>query len=1052
MRRLLFTAAAAGPLLLIAAAPAMAATSITGSTTTPVTTSTVNNGQPDDATLATGATITVTTPVAVTVDSNNVFTNSGTITITGVDNSTGVLVLGGHTASFVNSAGTINIGESYTPTDTNNDGVPDGAFAQGTGRYGVRVTGPGALVGPINLASGSITVQGKNSFGVSIEAPLTGDVTQASSIGVTGENSTGLSISGPVTGKVLVTAGVGTVGTGTQAIDLTGDISGRFSLYAGAQSTGYRVTTRSSDPTINAGFVTAGDITQSLSAVRVASNVGGGVFIGAPPSTTVATDTTTDADGDGIVDSVEGTGSITTYGSAPSFLIGATDRDIHLGVVGTGNNAYGLIIEGSILGNGVFDGNGGNALQIGAGGHAVQIDGGAHIIGTVTADGFEADATSTHILAGAQVPKIANDGSILASVTSAKASASTSLLIDAGANVPTLNNTGTISSGLTGDLGSSYAIVDKSGSLTTITNDRFILTNIVPAASGDVTQGKTVAIDVSANTTGVSLIQTANPASTTAVPIVPSIVGDILLGSGNDTVQFQTGTGRGALSFGAGHDSLLLDGGATYSGALTSSGSVDINVANGALSDTSATTVQSGSLNVGAASQLTLSADPVNNKATYLNVSGPATIAAGGQLGLNLLSLPNGPTSYTVISSSALTVGTPDSSLTGTTPYLFVAAFHADPAAGIVSLDVRRRTAEEAGMNRSETAGYDPIYNNLNVDAGVQHAFLAQTNQTGLNSAVDQMLPDHAGDVFRALSWAAEAQGVATGQGPLGQEQAGSTRAWTQEIVLHEQKDQGLTSGYDLFGIGVVTGLESVSAKGDALGARIGFTTANIRNPNVPSDNLLGVSEFDAGVYWRGAFGPLKADAQLGAGYVYAYNRREFLFSDIAGVVHRVAGANWNGYTMSARLGLQYTANVGSFFIQPRVHLDYFRSHEGGYTETGGGDGFDLSVNSRSGDQFAVSGTVVAGTTWGSSWKWRPQIEVGYRGVVSGTAGDTTASFSGASDTMVLASESIRKGALLGRVGLEVYSSYLDVLLDAGTEYNETYTDIDVHLTARTVF
>ena len=1052
MRSLLFTAAAAGPLLLFAAAPAMAATSVTGSSTTPVKTSTANNGQPDDLNLPTGSTITVTTPVAVTVDSNNVFTNSGAITITGVDNATGVLILGGHTASFVNSSGTINVGESYTPTDSNGDGVPDGAFAQGTGRYGVRVTGPGTLVGPINLAGGSITVQGKNSFGVSVEAPLTGDITQGASIGVTGENSTGLNISGPVTGKLLITGGVAINGTGSRAIDVTGDISGRFGLYNTVQSTGYRVTTRSGDPTINASLVTAGDITQALSAIRIAGNVGGGVFIGAPPSTTVATDTTTDADGDGIVDSVEGTGAINVFGSAPAFLIGATGRDVHLGAVGTGTDAYGLIIEGNVLGNGVFDGNGGNAVQVGTGDGTVHIDGGAHLSGTLTAQGYEANATAFHVMSGAVVPKIVNDGSMLPSVTSALASSSTGLLIDAGASVSTLNNTGTIGAGLTGDLGSAYAIVDKSGTLSTITNDHFILTTIIPAAPTDIVQGRHIAIDVSANTSGVSLIQSANPASTAAAPIVPTIIGDILLGSGNDAVQFNAGVARGTLDFGAGQNSLLVDNGAAYTGQLISSGAVNINVANGSLSDLSATTVQSGSLNVGATSQLVVAADPANNKATLLNVSGPATIAAGGQLGVNLLSLPTGPTSYTVISASALTVGTPDSSLTGQTPYLFVAAFHSDPGAGIVSLDVRRRTAAEAGMNRSETSAFDPVYNNLSADAGIERAFLAQTTQTGLNTSVDQMLPDHAGDVFRALSWAAEAQGVATGQAPLGQEQAGSTRAWTQEIVLHEQKDQGLTSGYDLLGVGVVAGLESVSAKGDALGAKIGFTTANIRNPNVPSDNLLGVTEFDAGLYWRGAFGPLNADAQLGAGFIHADNRREFLFSDVNGVVHRVAGAAWSGYTLSGRIGMQYTANVGSFFIQPRVHLDYFRSHEGGYTESGGGDGFDLSVKSRSGDQLAVSGTVVAGTTWGSTWKWRPQIEVGYRGVVSGSAGDTTASFTGSSDTLVLASESIRRGALLGRVGLEVYSSYLDLLLDAGTEYNDTYTDIDVHLTARTVF
>ena len=43
-------------------------------------------------------------------------------------------------------------------------------------------------------------------------------------------------------------------------------------------------------------------------------------------------------------------------------------------------------------------------------------------------------------------------------------------------------------------------------------------------------------------------------------------------------------------------------------------------------------------------------------------------------------------------------------------------------------------------------------------------------------------------------------------------------------------------------------------------------------------------------------------------------------------------------------------------------------------------------------------------------------------------------------------------GGSFGRIGLHVYANYLDLLLDGGAQYNKDYTDIDVHLTARTVF
>ena len=87
-----------------------------------------------------------------------------------------------------------------------------------------------------------------------------------------------------------------------------------------------------------------------------------------------------------------------------------------------------------------------------------------------------------------------------------------------------------------------------------------------------------------------------------------------------------------------------------------------------------------------------------------------------------------------------------------------------------------------------------------------------------------------------------------------------------------------------------------------------------------------------------------------------------------------------------------------------------------------------------------------------TGFRWRPQIEAGYRAVVSGSESSTTASFIGTSDPFTLYSEALRESSLIGRVGLHIYANYLDLLLDAGAQYNKDVTDVDVHLTARTVF
>ena len=1047
MRRSLFTAAAVAPLLLLAGAPAMAATTISDARTTAVNTSTANAGQPDDVTISASGSVTVTTATAVTLDSNNTLANGGSISIKDVDGATGVLLLGGHTASFANT-GSISVVETYAATDTNSDGVLDGVYAKGTGRYGVRLTGSSPMIGGVSTAAGSsITVQGNSSFGMSLEAALQGDLSLLGGVAVVGDNSTGVRQSGGVSGKVLFSGSTNATGGGAVGADFTGNVGGRLSVYGAIQSTGYRVTTRSNDPAVVA-LLKPENLLQSGSALRIGADVLGGVFISAAPVGTSATDTTTDADGDGVVDSGESTGTVLTFGAAPALKIGAAGRDVHLGAFGSGANAYGLIVRGGVTGNGVFDNNSGTGIEIGQAGGTVHLDGGMRVVGSINGLGREADGVAVHILGGSTVPQIRNEGLLTGGSTSAKASSGVGLLIEAGASAPSLVNSGQITGTIIGDLGSGYGVIDRSGSITSVVNTNTIAGQVTASSSTATPVGKAVALDLSANTTGVTLTQSANSSTT----ITPTIAGDVLLGSGDDNVQVLAGNVLGALDFGSGLGSLTVDNGAAYRGRLLSTGVMTLNVIKGVLEDDSASTIHASSLTVGANGVLTVSADPAHGATTLIDVAGPATFALGGRLGLHLVSLPTGPISATVVSASSLSVATADVDLTASAPFLFVAGFHSDPTAGTVTLNLRRRTAAEAGLSRVEASAYDQVYSGLALDSGIQRAFLSQADKPGLVSMLDQMLPNHSGGVFRALSWAAEQEGVATGAQPVGQEQAGPTRAWTQEIVRYEQKDPGQSLGYRSQTIGAVGGIESVSAKGDALGVRVGFVTANVRDPNLPSDNLLGVSELNTGVYWRGAFGGLRADAQLGVGYVRFDGRREFLFSDTTGVVHRTALARWSGYTMSGRAGVEYMADMGSFFVEPRVHVDYFRIHEGGYTESGGGNGFDLAVAGRTGDSLSVTGSVTAGLTFGTGFRWRPQIEVGYRSILTGSAGTTSANFTGGGSPFLLASDSITRGAALGRVGLRVYSDYLDLLLDAGGEFASGYTDLDVHLTARTIF
>ena len=76
----------------------------------------------------------------------------------------GVDVVAGAT-SGISFSGKIIVDESFTPTDTDNDGDLDGAFATGSDRVGIRTNG--AMTGNILITStGTIAVEGNDSAGI----------------------------------------------------------------------------------------------------------------------------------------------------------------------------------------------------------------------------------------------------------------------------------------------------------------------------------------------------------------------------------------------------------------------------------------------------------------------------------------------------------------------------------------------------------------------------------------------------------------------------------------------------------------------------------------------------------------------------------------------------------------------------------------------------------------------------------------------------------------------------------------------------------------------
>lgn len=1057
MRKLLATAVAIAPMLV--ATGAQAEIVISNARTTPIQTSNATGAGPDNIRLASGGSIAVTSGTAVTVDSSHSIDLDSGSSITmekSADGSTGILVNGGNT-------GSVTVGGSITVTDlqetadikdTDGDGDLDGPFATGTNRYGVRLVGGSPFTGNVLIEpTGSITVEGNNSYGLSVESALNGKLQSLGTVRVTGDNSAAIRTTGPISGNVDLAGTISALGANATGVSIEGDVGGAVKIHSNVVATGYRYTTPpparpatgtyDNATTLFLDELDADDLLQGGPAVRIAANVAGGVLLDTGPAYSAAgidgdddnngvkngdedddgdgikNRDDPDRDGDGIPDASESTASITSLGGAPALLIGSTTNSVTLGAVGTGDAAYGLINRGTITGSGVYSGVESRALQLGAdGGQAVTVVGGVRNEGGVTSTALGANATAVWVGSGVNAPAIVNTGNIQSVASGSGTQSSTAILIGVGANVQSMSNTGNIVASFGGNHGSAAAIRDQSGTLSQLSNAGSIIASLT-ADNSDKTavDGKVAAIDLSANTTGVTLRQygIVAPSGSTetdtdgdGVPDTkePAIVGSILLGSGADTVNIENGVVLGDIDFGAGADHLNISGGASVTGAIKNNdGLLDINLSKGTLNATQTTTTNISNLNVGADGTLVVTVDPNANSAGGFNVSGTATLATGANLGVRFASLLDGPERFNVITAGTLNAGQIDQSLLSkNSPYLYVVQSGVDQAAGTVYVDARRRTASEAGMIKVEASAFDAVYAALGANETVRNLFLRQTDRDDFMNAYEQMLPDHSGGPLMSLSAGVDAVTRAlTGRNATAA--PGETSAWVQEINFYADKDKTDSYGFRSEGFGVAGGVEKGTSLG-AIGVSAAFTSSDIKDPEAEAEEVLSANLLELGLYWRaqgqywttwaraaGGYASFSADRSLVADGVYLNNK-----------------SDWHGWTAAAAGGASYERNFGRLNVRPEVYAEYFRLSEGARSEKGGGDGFDLDIDSRDSHIFSAVAAMNIGYGFGRNGWLRPELRIGYRQNISVDAGETIARFASGGQAFTLTPDAIEGG------------------------------------------
>jgi outer membrane autotransporter protein len=302
-------------------------------------------------------------------------------------------------------------------------------------------------------------------------------------------------------------------------------------------------------------------------------------------------------------------------------------------------------------------------------------------------------------------------------------------------------------------------------------------------------------------------------------------------------------------------------------------------------------------------------------------------------------------------------------------------------------LDVALKDAGELQLNRSEIAIIDAALDAADLDRPFASVFLSTDNATSLKETLQQLMPEHAGGAFETATKGSRlAAGVLADPRPLG-------GLWLQQVAWGSSKSIGDTASYDLEGWGAAMGFDhSLGPLG-----RIGLTAAYLYGKDGKDANELISNHYEGGVYWRASAGPFNAWARGTAGIIDFDSTRNFSAAGSNGTVTRSADGKWNARLYSATGGVSYEARMGRLTIRPNALVEYYKLHEKGYAESGGGDGFDLTVLGRNSKESAATGKLtfgydIMGLEPDATWM-RVEVEAGWREILSSAIGHTSASF-----------------------------------------------------------
>lgn len=707
-----------------------------------------------------------------------------------------------------------------------------------------------------------------------------------------------------------------------------------------------------------------------------------------------------------------------------------------ISVLGTNSQGLHIItpLDGMIT-------NAGTITVTGAGSYGVRIDdtvtGLFANTGSITVSGSDGILTGLGIGAGGSLGAFDNTGTISVSSSAEGTVSAFGVHLMPGGTLTSITNSGTISASANGGTATAIALLDESGTLTSLSNDGLISTQINDL-SDDIAlddASRAIAIDVSNSSSAFALTNTGE------------ILGDVVLGSGSDTVVFDMGSYdpdgdgiadpasfAGDMEFGSGTDTLTLLNGSSFTGSTTYAGTLSILVDNSRIISGLDQVVQASDLILQNGSTLGIIVATDDPAAVQYTIAGTVTLDGTTTIEYDFEDIVPVGTQIAVIEADTLNVTGGIASLTSSgVPFLYEVENSLVTGAGtdsLVTTITGFRNAEQLGLSTIASAAYDAVFDSFGLGTSVSQTFASIVDGDTFRSQYRALLPDYSDSVRQMV--------IALQQDWIGAIVHGTTEdvtrdgarppnVWVNMSGNRFSREQTSNhEGYEGQSYNISAGMDWPILGADGIGAALlfggGFVEEDFENAVETK-----ISSFQLGTYGVWSFGQLQSVIHVDFGATVISAERQFPSLD--GVL--TTDGDRTGTQIGGGAELFYELSYGRALIRPEVGLRFLHLSEPSYTESGGGDGFDLTIDQRT--------TTSVRARTGVSAAWNFDRDYGYfrphaRLAIAQELGDdsltTSGSFVGSNETFALVNEDLVGTMLEGSTGLKFVTFDDSAVLD----------------------